>query len=103
MSPELEPVTEQRQREIMDEYAARRTRQLLIPVVFGVVVLSFLGLRYAGGGAGRFAPFVGVGFLVLLAGAIWFSYTNWRCPACEKYLGRSLVWSACPHCGVRLR
>jgi hypothetical protein len=102
VSKHLEPISDERQREIREEYAARRTRQIMIAVVFGVVFLTFFAVRYAGG-VGRMANVAAVGFLVLVVGAAWFSFTNWRCPACEKYLGRSLVWKFCPHCGVQLR
>ena len=32
-----------------------------------------------------------------------FSFRNWRCPACNGYLGRSMSMNFCPKCGVELR
>jgi predicted RNA-binding Zn-ribbon protein involved in translation (DUF1610 family) len=32
-----------------------------------------------------------------------FSLRNWRCPACNKYLGKGTLPHYCPNCGVELR
>ena len=90
-------------RRTKQDYAARRRRQLAIPYVFVVMILSMFALRYTVSDTGRFAPFVAVGFVALFAGAIVFSFMNWRCPSCNGYLGRSLVHRVCPHCGVRFQ
>ncbi len=43
---------------------------------------------------------LGTAGLVLAAAA--FSWLNWRCPACAKYLGIGLSPNHCPKCGVAL-
>jgi hypothetical protein len=43
---------------------------------------------------------LGTAGLVLAAAA--FSWFNWRCPACAKYLGFSLSPNSCRNCGVAL-
>lgn len=36
-------------------------------------------------------------------GGLAASIVNWRCPACNKYLGRSMDPSVCRKCGAKLR
>jgi rubrerythrin len=40
--------------------------------------------------------------LVFAIGAVLFSLKNWRCPGCERYLGRGISPRFCPRCGVGL-
>ena len=42
-------------------------------------------------------------FIVAFIGLLIFSLTNWRCPACNKYLGKALNPRICSKCGVALR
>lgn len=88
---------------IKAEYAVKRTRQLVLaaPVV-GVLVVVYLSADKEslwGVPTGIVAPAA----FVLVLGAVAFSFWNWRCPACRKYLGRSTGANHCPHCGVELR
>ena len=39
---------------------------------------------------------------VVIAAFVAFTFFNWRCPACGKYLGSDLFRRGCRHCGVRL-
>ena len=89
------------------EFARRRKRQLLVSLPLAAVVILFaifsrtaeappLGLPPA---VLRIAVFV----FVLVLGAIAFSLWNWRCPACNKYLGKGVSPSFCPKCGVPLQ
>jgi hypothetical protein len=32
-----------------------------------------------------------------------YAYFDWRCPACNKYFGRTGNPGQCPHCGVKLQ
>jgi hypothetical protein len=41
--------------------------------------------------------------LLVIAAFIGFSFTNWRCPACEKYMGQDISRRICRKCGTRLR
>ncbi len=44
-----------------------------------------------------------LGTLALVLTTVVFSWFNWRCPACARYLGRGLNPAECPKCGVELR
>ena len=96
--------TEPQKQEFRALYAQRRRRQylLVVPMVAALVALTF-GADHASDtvlGLSRqiYVPLVFAG----VAGALVFSYRNWRCPACNKYLGRSLFHRHCPNCGVGL-
>jgi hypothetical protein len=97
---------EQQISEFKTEFAKRRKRQLLatIPIVAVFVLaiymrrggddVSFLGFPYS--------VVVGVVFALLLS-TVAFSLWNWRCPACNKYLGKGISPSFCSKCGVPLQ
>lgn len=45
---------------------------------------------------------VGPAAVVLILGGLGFSLYNWRCPACNKYLGKAMSPKFCAKCGVEL-
>ena len=79
-------------------FAIRRRRQLLaiIPTVLFALLMGASDGRLGSNLAGipqsfaMFAAFAGV------AGIVWFSVRNWRCPSCDRYLGRTMnpAWGA---------
>jgi hypothetical protein len=71
----------------------------LAAVVFAVAVFRGTGPTLFGIPADVAGPV----FLVLVLGALAFTLRNWRCPACEKYLGRSFNPKHCQNCGIQLR
>lgn len=100
----IQQYTEQQQVEIKTEFATRRRRQILTAVP-SLAVLVALALQGDSGatllGLGPDVwPFVAAAVIV---GAVAFSLVNWRCPACHKYLGKSINPAFCSKCGVPLR
>jgi hypothetical protein len=98
------PYTAEQEMEFKRQFAVRRRRQMLLVIPF---VLFFIGVTAARNGhvLGVFGlpPEVLSGaFLVFAIVAVLFSLKNWRCPACERYLGRSMSPRFCPKCGVGL-
>ena len=91
-------LTESEKQKIQEEFAARRKRQLLvtIPAIAVVFLLALLGNRVRG-------AVLGILILVGVGGRRVFSFRNWRCPACDGYLGRSMGARFCSKCGVQLR
>jgi hypothetical protein len=41
--------------------------------------------------------------VVTIAAFIGFSFFNWRCPSCKKYLGADINRLICRRCGTRLQ
>lgn len=99
--------TEQQKKTFREAFALRRKRQLLVslPAVAAIVAVVILSEEKAGAGsvlglpAALFLPVV----LVVIVGTIIFSFRNWRCPACDRYLGKGINPRFCPKCGVPLQ
>ena len=97
--------TEQQRVEFKREFAVRRRRQFamavpLLTIVAGVTILTD---RTTGDVLGVPRAAIGPAFAVLVASALAFSLRNWRCPACNAYLGKGAHRYSCPKCGVELR
>ena len=86
------------------EFARRRKRQILATIPFLVVVLA---IAMASGKSsdqllGLPVTIWGPVAAVVFIGTIAFAFQNWRCPACNKYLGKNWGPRFCPNCGVAL-
>lgn len=97
--------TEGQQEEIRAEFCARRRRQLLVslPLLLLALGTAFLEKGKQGAACGISASILLPVFLVLVIGAIAFSLYNWRCPACNRYLGKQWSPKYCSRCGVMLQ
>lgn len=96
--------TEQQIQEFRTEFLKRRRRQILLAVP---VVLAMVGMMSASGRPGETvlglpAQVAAVGFVSLVGLALVLSFTNWRCPACNRYLGKTISPRFCAKCGVSL-
>ena len=81
------------------EFAKRRRRQFGVAAVIFAGAISAMILR----NSSPFASPVGFTLLVAALGAILvFTLKNWRCPACDRYLGKGAFPRFCPQCGVPL-
>ncbi|HET9326685.1 MAG TPA: hypothetical protein VFQ05_07935 [Candidatus Eisenbacteria bacterium] len=92
--------------EFKHEFAVRRKRQLMVAISFVLVIIAFALLarfetdgEMGGVSLGFFFPI----FFAVVIGALAFSFRNWRCPACGRYLGRELSPRFCSKCGVALQ
>lgn len=90
--------TEYQKARIREEFATRRKRQLIavVPVVALLAGGAWLGER----AENTVYPFIMIGVVVLM---LIFSFRNWRCPACDGYLGRGISPKFCSKCGAQLR
>lgn len=85
------------------EFARRKKLQFAVAVPFILVLFGsilFRDLAEAIADSGAAAP---IAFGAAVVGMLVFSLRNWRCPACDRYLGRSTSMRHCPKCGVTLR
>jgi hypothetical protein len=78
-------------------YRQRQKRQLLVLVPIVPTVFLLLMDKYNHTQLVHPAILCAVIFACLI-----FSFFNWRCPGCNKYLGRSLAPSFCGGCGMEL-
>ena len=91
--------------ETIAEYKRRRTRQwiasgLIIAIVLPNIILN----RNSGFSLFGLPENIAVGvFMGLVIGVVIFSLTNWRCPECNRYLGKTFNPSFCAGCGAQLR
>ena len=97
--------TEQQKLAFLTVYGERRKRQLMVslPVIAMAFAVGLTEDRGSDAILGLPANLVGPLFLALVLAVLVFSFRNWRCPACEKYLGRSFNPKHCQNCGIQLR
>jgi len=98
--------TEQHKAAFKEQFLLRRKRQIVlaIPLVVLVVVFAALGEGKNGEAVLGLSPAViGPAFLLFVVGALVFSLRNWRCPACDGYLGKGINPRFCPGCGAALQ
>jgi hypothetical protein len=96
--------TEEQQASFKQQYAVRRKRQITmaIPLVVFFAGTALLGDEKTGLLLGMPRAVTMAAFTVVLGSAIIFSLRNWRCPACNKFLG-SGRHRFCSNCGVALK
>lgn len=89
-------------RGVMQEFSRRRTRQIIaaVPVIVAMLFMFRAEERGTISVLGLSETVVFSMLVVLLLGAGLFALYDWRCPACEKYLGKSINPRRCPKCGV---
>ena len=90
--------TEYQKARVREEFATRRKRQLIvtIPILLLLIGYVLLGERTEN----TAYPFILIGVVLV---TLVFSFRNWRCPACDGYLGRGLNPKFCSKCGAQLR
>jgi hypothetical protein len=96
---------EHQKQEFKNQYAVRWRRQLIVAIPLIIVLIAFAtanegtGLVFGAIPIKIFAPI----FIIAIIGALIFSFKNWRCPACDKYLGKAFNPKFCSKCGAALR
>ncbi|MEW6108053.1 MAG: hypothetical protein AB1632_02630 [Nitrospirota bacterium] len=91
-------------RQIMQDFEVRRRRQFLAIGVALFLVLFLAVLYKRPTLLGEFSKNTIFGAqVIVIAAFIGFSSFNWRCPACNKFLGNDIGMRICRKCGRRLR
>lgn len=90
---------------IIRDFARRKRIQYILMVPVALVVILALVVR--ANDSVTFGSLSQDTVIYLLLGVVLatviYSFYNWRCPACKKYLGRGLGQSYCPSCGAKFR
>jgi hypothetical protein len=94
--------TEEQKAHFKLEFATRRKRQMILAVPLVVLVLLAVASDRSGAIFGIPREAIGIGFFIFVVCGLIFSLRNWRCPACDRYLGKGTP-SYCPKCGVQLQ
>lgn len=97
--------TREQQMEFKRLFALRRKRQIIlaVPLIAGMLAVIFSNATDREDILGIPLEIWAAGMLVVVLGGLLFSYLNWRCPSCDRYLGRAINPRFCTDCGVELR
>ena len=90
--------------QIMQDFRLRKSRQF-VAIATALLLTIFLALLHNRPDLfGQLPKKTILGLqLIVIAAFIGFSSSNWRCPACKKYLGTDINRHICGKCGTRLR
>ena len=96
--------TDAEKAQFIERYARRRRNQLVVSISLVAIIAGVVLTEDRGRGTilGLPRDVVGPAFLAIVAAGLLYSFRNWRCPACNSYLGRALKPSYCQDCGVEL-
>jgi len=96
---------EQSVADIKSKFKSRFRKQLAVAIILLPIILALIIGDRNGGTTilGMEAEIFGIFAIVLVIVALVFSLFNWRCPSCNKYLGREIYPKFCNKCGVQLR
>ena len=89
--------------EIIEEFKKKRTRQIMAVAPFILAFLALLSVE--GNPTGIFGLPPNIVLTIAFALIIFvliYSFFNWRCPSCNKYLGKAINPKFCAKCGVQL-
>jgi hypothetical protein len=95
--------TDQQRAAFKDAYAKRLRKQLIMIVLLCAVMAPLPFIEDKTNVFGLSGAVFGPIFLVAIGiGWVIFHGRNWRCPACDSYLGRAINPRHCPRCGMEL-
>jgi len=90
--------------QIRKEFRQRQSRQLLSIAVSLLLMLLLALLQKRPDLFGELPKNAVSGLqIIVIAAFIAFSVSNWKCPACNKYLGPDINKHLCKKCGTRLQ
>ncbi len=92
------------EKHIARDFWMRQGRQLLA-IAIALFLVLFLAIAYKRQDLfGEFSKNTLVSAqLAVITAFIGFTAFNWRCPSCNKYLGKDINKRMCRHCRARLR
>jgi hypothetical protein len=89
---------------IMKDFQVRQSRQFFAMAITLLLLIFFVLLYKRPDLFGEISKHtIFAAELVIIAAFIGFSAANWRCPACNKYLGPDINRRVCRKCRTRLR
>jgi hypothetical protein len=89
--------------EISEAFKRKRTRQILAVGPFVLAFIALLSVEHNSTGIFGLPRNIVLGIaFALIISILIFSFVNWRCPSCNKYLGKAINPKFCSKCGVQL-
>lgn len=91
-------------KEMMRQFGQRQSRQFLAISVTLLLLLVLTLLYKRHDLFGEFSKMSIVSAQIVTIGVfVAFSFYNWRCPSCRKYLGADINKRVCKRCRTRLQ
>jgi len=89
--------------EIYAIFAKRKKRQNWITTIMVVMIIGMVPFRsFTASLPNPFQNILVWGGILFISALIVLSFINWRCPSCERWLGRETKMAYCQHCGAKL-
>lgn len=89
---------------LIQDFKLRQSRQFLaIAITLSLVIFFTLVYRRPDIFGNFPKDIIFAAQVVSIAVFIGFSFFNWRCPSCNKYLGADINRLICRRCGTRLQ
>lgn len=90
--------------ELREQFSKRRFRQFLIAAAALAVLVGVISVDVKQRTTlGIDTTVVLIGSIVVLFGLLALTLVNWRCPACGRYIGRTINPKFCSGCGFQFR
>jgi hypothetical protein len=83
--------------DIRAEFQRRFWRQIIVAIVLGIVLVVVF---FVAPDKDEWAKYA---FFFAVIPGLGFTFWNWRCPACNSYLGKGAFPRFCPKCGTRFK
>lgn len=100
--------TEDQKARFIEDFKVIKRRQIMVAVLF--VPFTLLFILFAASADPKTGEAFGISMFVFipihaiaLTALVIFSLKNWRCPACDRYLGKEFNPSFCPKCGEEIQ
>lgn len=97
-------MTQERNPQVVEEFKRRQRKQLLVSLLaIAVALFVFIQADRGGSIAGMSCSSLAIPAFAVILGVLIFSLQNWRCPACNGYLGKAISPRFCSKCGAALQ
>jgi len=88
---------------ISEAFKRKQARQIMAVGPFVLAFIAFLSAEHSSTGIFGLPRSIVLGIaFALIISVLIFSFLNWRCPSCNKYLGKAINPKFCSKCGVQL-
>lgn len=88
--------------EVIMEFKKRIRKQFMVSLIV-IFVLLYINSDQFNSLITQIYKIDGMILILVAVCCLIFSLFNWRCPACNRYLGNSILPKYCKKCGVKLR